>query len=95
MFSAQVSAPLRAFLRTEAGSAGLLIVAAVIALGWANSPWSDAYVGLWDTTASIRIGDLTYEMSLRHWVNDGLMVAFFFVVGLEVRHEFALGDVLR
>ena len=56
MFSAQVSAPLRSFLRTEAGSAGLLIGAAVIALVWANSPWSDAYVGLWDTSASIRIG---------------------------------------
>ncbi len=93
MFSNQISAPLRSFLRTEAGSAGLLVAAAVLAVLWANSPWSDSYHAIWHAHASIQIAGLVYDMSIAHWINDGLMVVFFFVVGLEVRHEFAVGEL--
>ncbi|WP_427383436.1 Na+/H+ antiporter NhaA [Janibacter sp. G56] len=93
MFSGQVSGPLRSYLRKESSSAGLLVVATLLALLWANSPRSGAYTALWETPGSIRVGDLAFDMDLRHWINDGLMAAFFFMVGLEVRHEFALGEL--
>lgn len=89
----QLAAPLRNFLVTEAGSAGLLLAATVIALVWANSPWSDLYTSLWSTEMVIRIGDVELANDLRHWVTDGLMVLFFFVVGLEVRREFSVGEL--
>jgi Na+/H+ antiporter NhaA len=90
---AQLAAPLRGFLQTEAGSAGLLLTAALVALAWANSPWSEGYQSLWDTEAAIRIGGGEIALDLQGWVNDGLMALFFFVVGLEVRREFSVGEL--
>ncbi|NVI88505.1 Na+/H+ antiporter NhaA [Actinomadura sp. BRA 177] len=90
---AQLSVPARQFLSTEAGSAGLLLAAAVAALIWANSPWSDSYTDLWHHGASIAVAGHAISMDLGHWVNDGLMALFFFVVGLEVRREFSLGEL--
>ncbi|WP_246056992.1 Na+/H+ antiporter NhaA [Nocardioides eburneiflavus] len=92
-FEAQTSRSLRDFIRTESGSAGMLVVAALVALVWANSPWSQSYVDLWHTELSVRLGDGGLSMDLHHWVNDGLMVVFFFVIGLEVRKEFAIGEL--
>ncbi|SEB28577.1 Na+/H+ antiporter NhaA [Nocardioides exalbidus] len=92
-FEAQSSRSLRDFMRTESGSAGMLVVAALIALVWANSPWSESYVDLWHTELAIRFGDGGLTMDLHHWINDGLMVVFFFVIGLEVRKEFAIGEL--
>ena len=92
-FEAQAAHPLRAFIRTEAASAGLLVVAALIALVWANSPWSDSYESLWSTVLELRLGSGEIAMDLHHWVNDGLMVVFFFVVGLEVRRELSVGEL--
>jgi Na+/H+ antiporter NhaA len=92
-FAGQVPSPLRSFIRTEAGSAGLLVVAVAVALLWANSPWSDSYFSLWRTTLEVRLGGGEIAMDLHHWVNDGLMVVFFFVVGLEVRREFSVGEL--
>jgi Na+/H+ antiporter NhaA len=90
---AQVATPLRRFMVTEAGGAGLLLMAAVLALVWANSPWSEAYESLWDTEAVIRVGGGELAMDLRHWVNDGAMALFFFVIGLEVRRELSIGEL--
>lgn len=84
---------LLAFLRTEVGGASLLLAATVIALIWANSPWSSSYVELWSIDLRLGFGDLAIEYDLGHWVNDGLMVLFFFVVGLEVRRELVFGDL--
>lgn len=89
----QVSGPLRNFLGTESGSAGLLLIAALAALAWANSPGSGVYESLWATTASVRVGEAELAMNLGHWVNDGLMVVFFFIIGLEVRREFSVGEL--
>jgi len=89
----QLAAPVRAFMATEAGSAGLLLAAVAVALIWANSPWSEAYTSLWHTEASIAIGDARLSMDLSHWVNDGLMALFFFVIGLEVRYEISVGSL--
>src|ERR687896_895789 len=91
-FVGQFSAPLRAFLRTETGSAGLLLATA-IALVWANSPLGDSYTELWHTEVAIQFGDFEFSEDLRHWVNDGLMVFFFFVIGLELRRQLSIGDL--
>ncbi len=90
---AQLSGPLRRYLSTEAGSASLLLAATLAGLVWANSPWSDAYVALWSANASLSVGGWTLLMDLGHWVNDGLMALFFFVIGLEVRREFSIGEL--
>ncbi|MGH3372724.1 MAG: Na+/H+ antiporter NhaA, partial [Nocardioidaceae bacterium] len=89
----QVSAPMREFLSTEGGSAGIVLLAASVALLWANSPWSHGYEALWATEASLGLGDAILAMDLAHWVNDGLMALFFFVIGLEVRREFSVGEL--
>ena len=86
------SAPLRAFLQTESGSAGVLVVAIVAALIWANVDLG-SYERLWRTDFSIRLGSTGITHDLRTWVNSGLMTLFFLVVGLEARREFDLGDL--
>ena len=86
-----LAAPVRDFLQTESAGALALLCAAVAALVWANSPWSDSYEDLWSTTLSIRLGGDGISMDLRQWVNEGLMTLFFLVVGLEARREFDLG----
>lgn len=84
---------LRAFLRTEAGSTSVLLVATVLALLWANSPWSGTYEAFWHTPTGISFGDAHFSLDLRHWVNDGLMSVFFFLIGLEVSYEVRLGQL--
>src|SRR5690349_14318921 len=79
--------PLERFLRIEAASGILLLVAAAVALGLANSPWADGYAHFWHSPLGVRIGSFTFERTLEWLVNDGLMVIFFFVVGLEIRRE--------
>ncbi len=83
----------REFLQTESGSAGLLLVATVVALVWANSPLSGLYEDLWATHLTVDLGGLTVDEDLRHWVNDGLMAFFFYLVGLEIRRELSLGEL--
>jgi Na+/H+ antiporter NhaA len=87
-----LEAPLRDFLRTETGSAAILVAAAVAALVWANLD-SSSYEGVWRTLLAVRIGGSGITQNLRLWVNDGLMTLFFFVVGLEARREFDLGEL--
>src|SRR4051794_29313642 len=84
--------PLSSFLRTETGSATILLGAAVVALIWANASAS-TYHDVWGTTLSIRIGDAGISQTLGHWINTGLMTFFFFVIGLEARREFDLGEL--
>jgi len=84
--------PLSSFLRTETGSATILLGAALAALIWANAD-ATSYHGVWDTNLSIRIGDQGVSQTLGYWVNSGLMAFFFFVIGLEARREFDLGEL--
>jgi Na+/H+ antiporter NhaA len=86
-----LTAPVRDFLNTESGGAMVLLGAAVVALVWANSPWSDSYDSFWSTELSISFGDHAIALELRHWVSEGLMTFFFLVVGLEARRELDLG----
>ncbi|GAA1943169.1 Na+/H+ antiporter NhaA [Nocardioides hwasunensis] len=88
-----VARPVREFLRIEAAGSLLLILAAVVALVWANSPWASSYDALWHTHLTLDVGPLHLDESLQHWVNDALMVIFFFVVGLEIKYELVNGDL--
>jgi Na+/H+ antiporter NhaA len=84
--------PLRLFLRTETASAGFLFAAAVAALAWANVD-NGSYERVWQTSLSLKVDGWSVSHSLRYWVNAGLMTFFFFVVGLEARREFDLGEL--
>ncbi len=84
---------LREFLRQEAASGVLLLVAAIVALVVANSPMGDAWDALWATPVGVFVGDEVYGMSLHHVVNDALMVLFFLVVGLEIKRELVMGEL--
>ena len=85
--------PLTTFLKTEAGGAIVLLVAAVAALVWANSPLADLYDRLWHAELTLGTGGWAVTEDLQHWVNDGLMAIFFFVVGLEIKREVAVGEL--
>ena len=87
-----MKSPLRDFLRTETGGAAVLLAAAVAGLLWANVDES-SYDAAWKATLSIDLGGSAVAMDLREWVNDGLMAFFFFVIGLEARREFDLGEL--
>jgi NhaA family Na+:H+ antiporter len=88
-----VAQPVSRFLHIEAASGILLVGAAIVALVWANSPWSASYDDLWTTELSIRLGTHTVTEDLRHWINDGLMALFFFVIGLEIKQEVTSGQL--
>ncbi|WP_439937970.1 Na+/H+ antiporter NhaA [Nocardia sp. N13] len=88
-----VARPVREFLRVEAAGSLLLLLAAAVALVWANSPWASSYDALWHAHLTLDVGPLHLDESLQHWVNDALMVIFFFVVGLEIKYELVNGDL--
>jgi Na+/H+ antiporter NhaA len=87
-----VEAPLRDFLRTETGSAAVLLGATLAALAWVNID-AASYQHFWHTTLSLRVGGAGLSQDLRHWVNNGLMTFFFLVIGLEARREFDVGEL--
>lgn len=89
----RVMAPFREFAHVEASGGILLMIAAVIALVWANSPWSASYNDFWHSHLAISAGPFELDKSLQHWINDGLMVIFFFVVGLEIKREILVGEL--
>jgi Na+/H+ antiporter NhaA len=91
-WSRSLQTPLRTFLRTETGGAAVLLAATVAALVWVNVDQS-SYESLWAKTLSIELDGTGLSLTLREWVNSGLMTFFFFVVGLEARREFDLGEL--
>jgi Na+/H+ antiporter NhaA len=88
-----LAAPVRNFLSTETGGAMVLLAATIVALLWANSPWSGSYESVWTTKLAITVGDTGISADLRQWVNEGLMTFFFLVVGLEAKRELDLGEL--
>ena len=86
-------APLQRFLHVDAAGGDVLLVCTAVALALANSPWADAWIALWKTPLSIGIGGFEMRHPLKHWINDGLMAVFFFVIGLEVKRELVVGEL--
>jgi NhaA family Na+:H+ antiporter len=84
---------LRDFLHAEAAGGIALALAAVVALVWANSPVRGSYGVLWQHELTVGVGRASLSEDLRHLVNDGLMVVFFFVVGLEIKRELVIGEL--
>ncbi|MGH9180828.1 MAG: Na+/H+ antiporter NhaA, partial [Acidimicrobiales bacterium] len=85
----------RQFVQTEVSGGVVLLAAAAVALVWANSPWQQGYRDLWDVELSFGVGTFLVVDDLRHWVNEGLMAIFFFVVGLEIKRELVTGELRR
>ncbi|MAT16517.1 MAG: Na+/H+ antiporter NhaA [Planctomyces sp.] len=89
----RLTRPLTRFLHVEAASGIVLLLCAIVAFSLANSAISKEYLALWKTPFGLHIGDFLLEHPLKHWINDGLMAIFFFVIGLEVKREFVLGEL--
>jgi len=85
--------PFTRFARLEAAGGILLLLATLIALVWANSPWEDSYHAIWHTTFTLGVGRYVLSWSRHIWVNDGLMAIFFFLVGLEIKREVLIGEL--
>jgi NhaA family Na+:H+ antiporter len=81
------------FVHSEVSGSMVLLAGAVGALIWANSPWADSYFGMVNTSLGVTWGDRSVQMSLGHWIADGLMAIFFFVVGLEIKREISVGQL--
>ena len=91
--SRQMIVPFQRFFKQEASSGIVLLAFAVMAMGLANSPWAAAYEEILHWKVSVGTGDFQLSMSLLHWINDGLMAVFFFVIGMEIKREFLFGEL--
>lgn len=85
--------PLHSFIQRESSAGIVLFSAALVALVWANSPWASMYHALWKIPFTIGFEGWAISKSLHHWINDGLMSVFFFVVGLELKREIIGGQL--
>ncbi len=89
----KILTPFEEFIHRQTTSSMLLMGTAVLALLLANGPLSSAYAHFMHTSISLNVGSWSLEMSLQHWINDGLMAMFFFVVGLELKREILVGEL--
>ena len=89
----RVLRPVRAFAQHKLAGAGLLLLATVIALVWANSPWAEVYHHALHLEVTVSLGGLVFSKSVHHLINDGLMGVFFFLVGLEIKRELLVGEL--
>lgn len=89
----RVLTPLEEFIHRQTTSGVLLMICAVIALIIANSQWHDAYEHLLHTAVSLSFGEGTFSLSVHHWINEALMAAFFFIMGLELKRELLVGEL--
>lgn len=85
--------PVHGFMHAETSAGIVLMISALAAVVWSNSPWSESYFHLWEYEFGIRLGPYEIEKSIHHWINDGLMAMFFFVVGLELKREIIAGEL--
>lgn len=91
--AAKPLSPLAQLARSEVFPGVLLVACAVLAIALANSPWAHGWSELWHTHLAIQFGGHALDKSLAHWISDGLMVVFFFFVGLEIKHEVLDGEL--
>jgi NhaA family Na+:H+ antiporter len=89
----RIARPFVQFMELEIGSALALLSMTIVALVWANSPWAHGYEHLLHEPVAISFGDHGLSLSVHHWINDGLMAIFFFLVGMEIKREMVMGDL--
>lgn len=89
----KILSPIEAFLHLESAGGLLLLATALVAFMWANSPWQQSYEALLHLPLVFSVGDFTFSTHFQHWVNDALMVVFFFIVGMEIKYEFLAGQL--
>ena len=89
----RVLRPFREFAHLESSGGLLLLATTALALLWANSPWAASYDALWHTKVTVGAEGFGLSLDLHHWINDGLMALFFFVVGLEIKRELLVGEL--
>jgi NhaA family Na+:H+ antiporter len=85
--------PVNRFIKNESTGGIILFLCALIAIVWANSPWADTYHHLWEYEFNIGFEGFMISKNLHHWINDGLMALFFFVIGLELKREIMAGEL--
>jgi NhaA family Na+:H+ antiporter len=85
--------PIEAFAHHRLAGAGLLMLATIVAIVWANSPWSETYEHVLHLEAGFDFDGIGFQKSVHHWINDGLMGVFFFLVGLEIKRELLVGEL--
>ncbi len=88
-----VTKPLASFFKVEVAAAVMLIIATAAALVLSNSGWAAPFAAFWETPVGLSFGDFEFSRSLRHWINDGFLTLFFFVVALELKREIVLGEL--
>ncbi len=93
MIQKVVIQPFKNFFKMEQASGIILIICTILSLGVANTAFGPDYVAFWETKVGFEFGVVHLKESILHWVNDGLMVVFFFVVGMEIKREFAAGEL--
>lgn len=89
----RIARPFQEFAATESAGGIVLLVCTALALGWANSPWNASYFSLWERSLSVGFEGAQLTKTLHDWINDGLMVVFFFLVGLEIKREMRVGEL--
>ena len=89
----RVLRPFHEFTAAESAGGIVLLACTAVALGWANSPWNASYFSLWERSLSVGFEGAQLTKTLHHWINDGLMVVFFFLVGLEIKREMRVGEL--
>ncbi|WP_122927993.1 Na+/H+ antiporter NhaA [Sphingobium sp. LF-16] len=92
-FADRITRPFTRFLRIEAAAGASLLVATIVALILANTTWSEQFLAFWEMPIGMQLGALDFTRSTGHWINDALMTFFFFLVSLEMKREFALGEL--
>lgn len=93
MIKSSILTPFQKFVKIESLSGLLLLVATVLAMVWANSPFSDSYLAIWQYEIGIKTDSFELSKPLILWINDGLMAIFFFLIGLEIKREFLIGEL--
>ena len=92
--SGESSFSIRAFINEESIGGVILVLASIVAIIWANSPWYSSYHYIWhEFMVSFKFGNVDLTANLHHWINDGLMALFFFVIGLEIKREVMAGEL--
>ena len=86
-------ASLKRFIKSQVIGSVILLICALVALIWANSPFSHSYFEIWETDIVLSIGTWSLSMTVHQWVNEGLMMAFFLIVGLEVKEQVLVGEL--